>query len=193
MIKTHPIAESQPLLLVQVLALVAMEKPVSLAADDIRDEKVKVLRCLRPISPEETVLGQYTAAQGEPGYLEDEGVPKDSKCPTFAASVLHIDNDRRAIGPDLVLRARVFCVPCPCIGLASIAGTPFGDKQAVCTLSYPYLKQHCGVQVVRRAVCDEGGQGAERAQGGGARAVQAPGRTDPRQAAGDDAERARGA
>ena len=114
MTKIAKIAESQPVLLVQVLALVAMEKPVSLAADDIRDEKVKVLRCLRPITPEETVLGQYTAAHGEPGYLEDEGVPEDSKCPTFAASVLHIDNDRRAVGSNLVLGARLYCLSCPC-------------------------------------------------------------------------------
>ena len=43
----------------QVLALVAMEKPISMSADDIRDEKVKVLRCLRTIQPEDCVLGQY--------------------------------------------------------------------------------------------------------------------------------------
>ena len=43
----------------QVLALVAMEKPISMQADDIRDEKVKVVRCLRTIRPEDCVLGQY--------------------------------------------------------------------------------------------------------------------------------------
>ena len=44
-----------------MLALVAMEKPISMSADDIRDEKVKVMRCVRTISPEDCVLGQYTA------------------------------------------------------------------------------------------------------------------------------------
>ena len=45
----------------QVLALVAMEKPITMSADDIRDEKVKVMRCLRTIEPKDCVLGQYTA------------------------------------------------------------------------------------------------------------------------------------
>lgn len=80
--------------LTQVLALVAMEKPVSLSADDIRDEKVKVLRCVEPIDIKDTVLGQYTSGKGMPGYLDDEGVPKDSTTATFASCVLHIKNDR---------------------------------------------------------------------------------------------------
>ena len=74
----------------------AMEKPVSMSADDIRDEKVKVLRCLKAITKDDTVLGQHTAANGIPGYLEDEGVPKNSKTPTFATMILRIENDRSA-------------------------------------------------------------------------------------------------
>ena len=38
-----------------------MEKPITMSADDIRDEKVKVMRCLRTIEPKDCVLGQYTA------------------------------------------------------------------------------------------------------------------------------------
>ena len=71
-----------------------MEKPVSNRADDLRDEKVKVLRCIPPVKAEDVVLGQYAAAGGKPGYLEDETVPKDSKTPTFATCVLHIRNER---------------------------------------------------------------------------------------------------
>jgi glucose-6-phosphate 1-dehydrogenase len=74
----------------QVLALVAMEAPVSLHPDDIRDEKVKVLRCIAPVAPQDCVLGQYR------GYLDDPTVPAGSKTPTFAACKLHINNDRWA-------------------------------------------------------------------------------------------------
>eukprot|EP00891_Asterochloris_glomerata_P006826 jgi/Astpho2/6826/Aster-06502 len=77
-----------------VLSLICMEKPVSNRADDLRDEKVKVLRCIPPVRAEEVVLGQYAAAGGKPGYLEDETVPNDSKTPTFATCVLHIRNER---------------------------------------------------------------------------------------------------
>lgn len=71
-----------------------MEKPVSLSADDIRDEKVKVLRSLQVVEKGDVIIGQHTAANGTPGYLDDEGVPDDSTTPTFAAVCLHIDNDR---------------------------------------------------------------------------------------------------
>ena len=81
-----------------------MERPVSLHPDDIRDEKVKVLRCIPPITLEETVLGQYVAADGKPGYLDDEGVPADSNCPTYATCVLHVNNPRWA-GVPFVMKA----------------------------------------------------------------------------------------
>ncbi|GMH35965.1 hypothetical protein BSKO_03833 [Bryopsis sp. KO-2023] len=80
--------------LLQVMALLAMEKPVSLHPDDIRDEKLRVLRSIPPIVPEETVLGQYVSALDEPGYLDDETVPKGSKTPTYASCVMYVKNDR---------------------------------------------------------------------------------------------------
>lgn len=80
----------------QVLALIAMEKPVSGNADDIRDEKVKVIRCISPAQPEDCVLGQYAAANGKPGYHDDDTVPKGSKAPTFATIVLNVHNERYA-------------------------------------------------------------------------------------------------
>jgi glucose-6-phosphate 1-dehydrogenase len=52
----------------QVLALVAMEKPISNSSDDIRDEKTRVLRCVLPLSPEHCVLGQYVAMGDESGH-----------------------------------------------------------------------------------------------------------------------------
>lgn len=88
----------------QLLAFVAMEKPVSIHPDDIRDEKVRVLRCIKPPSDDQVVLGQYTAGDGEPGYLDDPTVPAGSKTPTFAACVLYVDNDRWS-GVPFILRA----------------------------------------------------------------------------------------
>lgn len=78
----------------QVLSILAMERPVSFAAEDIRDEKVKVLRSIPPIKKEDMLLGQYVAANGEPGYLDDDTVPKGSTCPTYAALCLWVNNPR---------------------------------------------------------------------------------------------------
>mmetsp|Transcript_8156 Transcript_8156/g.23410 ORF Transcript_8156/g.23410 Transcript_8156/m.23410 type:complete len:521 (-) Transcript_8156:251-1813(-) len=80
--------------LLQVMALLTMEKPVSLSPDDIRDEKLKVLRYIPPLTNKDVVIGQYTSDGTRPGYLDDDTVPAGSKCPTFASCVLHINNDR---------------------------------------------------------------------------------------------------
>ena len=78
--------------LLQLLSLVAMEPPASNGFDDLREEKVKVLRSLRPISAEEvasaTVRGQYR------GYLQETGVAPDSQTETYTALRLYIDNWR---------------------------------------------------------------------------------------------------
>ncbi|KAK8622434.1 hypothetical protein V6N13_117351 [Hibiscus sabdariffa] len=84
--------------LLQILALFAMETPISLDAEDIRNEKVKVLRSMRPLRLEDVVIGQYKShTKGGvtyPGYTDDKTVPKDSLTPTFAAAALFIDNAR---------------------------------------------------------------------------------------------------
>ncbi|CAA7039890.1 unnamed protein product [Microthlaspi erraticum] len=84
--------------LLQILALFAMETPVSLDAEDIRNEKVKVLRSMRPIQVDDVVVGQYKSqTKGGvtyPGYTDDKTVPKGSLTPTFAAAALFIDNAR---------------------------------------------------------------------------------------------------
>jgi glucose-6-phosphate 1-dehydrogenase len=78
--------------LLQLVSLVAMEPPANFEADAIRDEKVKVLRSIRPISvdeaSQESVRGQYR------GYSEALGVAADSQTATFAALRLFIDNWR---------------------------------------------------------------------------------------------------
>eukprot|EP00760_Papus_ankaliazontas_P030223 PhM_4_TR4670/c0_g1_i1/m.35745/K00036/G6PD, zwf; glucose-6-phosphate 1-dehydrogenase len=82
--------------LLQIVALIAMEPPKSLDPEQIRDEKVAVLRCVDPLKLEDTVLGQYAANpnSGKPGYLDDPTVPAGSNTPTFATTVLNIHNDR---------------------------------------------------------------------------------------------------
>lgn len=59
----------------------------------------QVLRCIKPVTLDNVVLGQYTAAGGNPGYLDDPTVPPNSKTPTFASMVLYIDNDRWGMVP----------------------------------------------------------------------------------------------
>jgi glucose-6-phosphate 1-dehydrogenase len=88
--------------LLQLLAVVAMEPPASLDPNAIRDEKVKVLRSIRPILPSAVhaaaVRGQYAAAvfRGErvAAYREEPGVDPASTTETYAAVKLHIDNWR---------------------------------------------------------------------------------------------------
>ncbi|KAK4414946.1 Glucose-6-phosphate 1-dehydrogenase, chloroplastic [Sesamum alatum] len=84
--------------LLQILALFAMETPVSLDAEDIRNEKVKVLRSMKTIRIDDVVIGQYKShtkgGVSYPGYTDDKTVPKDSLTPTFAAAALFIDNAR---------------------------------------------------------------------------------------------------
>lgn len=77
-----------------MLALTAMEPPVSLGAEDVRDEKVKVLRSMSPIKLEDIVVGQYGAGKDQKAYLEEPDVPKDSTTPTFATAVAFINNTR---------------------------------------------------------------------------------------------------
>lgn len=87
--------------ILQLLCLVAMEPPVSLEADAVRDEKLKVLKALDPIdagtAPRLTVRGQYRAGASAggavPGYLEELGVPA-SNTETFVALKAHIANWR---------------------------------------------------------------------------------------------------
>ena len=80
--------------LCQVFSLLAMDAPEELSAESIRTRKVEVLKQVRPLDEKEVVIGQYSAANGKPGYKEDDTVPKDSNTPTFAAFVLRVDNDR---------------------------------------------------------------------------------------------------
>ncbi len=74
--------------LLQVVGLLAMEPPVSGDRDSMRDEKVKVLRSMRPLSSPTLVRGQYA------GYRDQPGVSPGSQVETYAAMRLHIDSWR---------------------------------------------------------------------------------------------------
>jgi glucose-6-phosphate 1-dehydrogenase len=89
---------------INLFALVAMEPPVSADADSIRDEKMKVLRALRPIDPDQlghyAARGQYAAGtvngQQVPGYREEPDVNPKSNVETYAAVKLYVDSWRWA-------------------------------------------------------------------------------------------------
>ncbi len=86
----------------QMLALVAMEPPNSLGANDLRDEKAKVLRAIKPIRPEDcadcVVRGQYGPGtlkdKDVPGYRDEPNVPKESVTDTYVALKMEIQNWR---------------------------------------------------------------------------------------------------
>ena len=90
--------------LLQVLAMVAMEPPAIINANSMRDEVAKVMHSLRPLTLEDMennlVLGQYIAAgingKMEKGYLEEKGVPADSRTETYIALRCEIENWRWA-------------------------------------------------------------------------------------------------
>jgi glucose-6-phosphate 1-dehydrogenase len=76
--------------LLQVVTLVAMEPPVGVDADALRDERVKVLKAMEPVDPAQVVRGQYR------GYRDEKGVAPDSDVETFAALRLSIESWRWA-------------------------------------------------------------------------------------------------
>jgi len=98
--------------LLQLLMVTGMEPPVAFTADEVRDEKVKVLRALRPIVGDDvkslTVRGQYGpgnfAGKPVPGYRQEPNVSPTSNVETFVAMRLEIDNWRFA-GVPIYIRA----------------------------------------------------------------------------------------
>jgi glucose-6-phosphate 1-dehydrogenase len=90
--------------LLQLLSIVAMEPPHSMDSDSVRDEKLRVLRALKPIDPDDiarvAVRGQYQAGtirgQAVPAYATEPGVKPESRTETFVALKVEIENWRWA-------------------------------------------------------------------------------------------------
>ncbi len=128
--------------ILQLLALTAMEAPVAFNADAVRDEKVKILRSLRPLRDEtalsHTYRAQYVSGMIDgkrvPGYKDEAGVAPDSITETYLAAMLFVDNWRWAGVPFYVrsgkrLPRRVTHidihfkqVPLPLFGWRNLAG-----------------------------------------------------------------------
>ena len=82
----------------QVMVLLAMDAPTSNDPEAMRDEKIRVFRAIKPLSPEDIVRGQFQ------GYRDEDGVAPDSQVETFAALRLHVDTWRWA-GVPFYIRA----------------------------------------------------------------------------------------
>lgn len=82
--------------LMQILCLIAMEKPKSMNSEHVRDEKVRVLRKIKPLTLDDIIVGQYgpNSEGSKKGYLQDDTVPENSRAATFAAAVLYVDDVR---------------------------------------------------------------------------------------------------
>jgi glucose-6-phosphate 1-dehydrogenase len=93
--------------MLQLLSLLCMEPPVTFDADEVRDEKVKVLHAVAPPPEDAVVRARYTAGMAEGkdavGYADEEGVPHDSRTETYVALRLEVDNWRWA-GVPIYLR-----------------------------------------------------------------------------------------
>jgi len=96
--------------LLQLVALTAMEPPIAFDADAVREQKVQLLRSIRPMNPDEvarrTVRGQYGGGQinghAVPGYRQEPGVRQNSSTETYVAVEFYIDNWRWAGVPFFV-------------------------------------------------------------------------------------------
>ena len=89
--------------LLEVVTLLAMEPPVNASGEALRDEKVKVLKATRPLSPRDVVRGQFI------GYRNEQGVSPNSRVETFAALRLRIDSWRWSGVPFYVRAGK--CLP----------------------------------------------------------------------------------
>ena len=82
--------------LLQIMLWIGMDPPEDMSAAKIREAKVELLRCIETLhfDANDCFLGQFGPSEAHPGYLDDETVPKDSRCPTFASLLLQVNNTR---------------------------------------------------------------------------------------------------
>ena len=82
--------------LLQAFMFLAMEPPSEMSGPALTAAKVELLKAVKTLELKDgtTFLGQFTACDGQKGYLDDDTVPRHSKCATFASCVLTVENDR---------------------------------------------------------------------------------------------------
>ncbi|ODV61126.1 glucose-6-phosphate dehydrogenase [Ascoidea rubescens DSM 1968] len=92
--------------LLQVLTLLTIDRPISFDPEAIRDEKVKLLKSISPIDLNDILIAQYDKSLDgtKPSYLDDKTVDPNSKCVTYAAIPINIENERWD-GVPIILRA----------------------------------------------------------------------------------------
>lgn len=92
--------------MLQMLSIVAMERPKSLDPEHVRDAKLESLKFMRTLTMKDIIIGQYSRSEDGtvPGYAEDETVPSGSLTATFVMAVCYIDNDRWR-GVPFIMRA----------------------------------------------------------------------------------------
>ena len=86
-----------------------MEPPAEISGDSsgeyIRDEKVKLLKCIPPLAPKDVILGQFVAGNGKAGYLDD-ATCNNKYCPTYALTKFQINNPRWAGVPFVMISGK---------------------------------------------------------------------------------------
>jgi len=117
--------------LFQIMSNLAMEPPVRTESEDVRDEKVKVLRAVPSIRPQGVVRGQFR------GYLGEPGVARDSKMETFAALQLEIDSWRWKGVPFYIRAGKSLPVTCTEV-IAKLSLPPTVIQE--CRLKHNYLR-----------------------------------------------------
>ncbi|MCI9879026.1 MULTISPECIES: glucose-6-phosphate dehydrogenase [Methylobacterium] len=95
---TGALRDMVPNHLFQLLCMVAMEPPRTLDAEDVRDEKARLIQAVQPVQPAQAVRGQYGAGQEHghavPAYRDEPNVARESRTETYVALELAIDNPR---------------------------------------------------------------------------------------------------
>jgi glucose-6-phosphate 1-dehydrogenase len=130
--------------MLQLMAILAMDPPVSDDVEAVRDEKARILRAIAPLEPEHIVRGQFR------GYRDEPGVARDSKVETFAAVKLHIDTWRWAGVPFFIRAGK--CLPVNAIEIRVQMKRPPRDvyKEPLCP--HGYFRFRVGPDVAAMAI-----------------------------------------
>ena len=139
--------------MLQLMAILAMDPPVSDDVEAVRDEKARILKAIAPLDAEHIVRGQFR------GYRDEPGVARDSKVETFAAVELHIDSWRWAGVPFFIRAGK--CLPVNAIEVRLQLKRPPRDvyKDPLCPNAY--FRFRVGPDVAQMAIAMNVKRGGE--------------------------------